>query len=129
LSTVCLSVYSIAENIYYSQLSSVAILLQPEPNCCTSYSTRKGLGSLSLSAIVLRSPTPTCLVLTLKEARSYFASTIHAILNEFHPYCFSTSPTTVISMPKPAAPSRSSVDIPHQNSLSISLTLLHSHIH
>jgi hypothetical protein len=28
---VCLSMYSIAENIYYSQLSSVAILLQPEP--------------------------------------------------------------------------------------------------
>jgi hypothetical protein len=32
LSTVCLSVYSITENIYYSQLSSVAILLQPETN-------------------------------------------------------------------------------------------------
>jgi hypothetical protein len=31
LSTVCLSMYSITENIYYSQLSSVAILLQPEP--------------------------------------------------------------------------------------------------
>jgi hypothetical protein len=31
----------------------------------------------SLSAIVLRSPLPpTCLVLTAKEARSYFASTI-----------------------------------------------------
>jgi hypothetical protein len=29
---VCLSMYSITENIYYSQLSSVAILLQPEPN-------------------------------------------------------------------------------------------------
>jgi hypothetical protein len=35
--TVCLSMYSITENIYYSQLSSVAILLQPEPNCFTSY--------------------------------------------------------------------------------------------
>jgi hypothetical protein len=34
--------YSITENIYYSQLSSVAILLQPEPNCFTSYSTRIG---------------------------------------------------------------------------------------
>jgi hypothetical protein len=34
--------------------------------------------SLSLSAIVLRSPLPpTCLVLMVKEARSYFASTIH----------------------------------------------------
>jgi hypothetical protein len=29
--TVCLSMYGITENIYYSQLSSVAILLQPEP--------------------------------------------------------------------------------------------------
>jgi hypothetical protein len=53
LSTVCLSMY---ENIYYSQLSSVATLLQPEPNCFTSYNTRKGLCSLSLCAIVFRSP-------------------------------------------------------------------------
>jgi hypothetical protein len=53
--TVCLSMYSITENIYYSQLSSVAILQQSEPNCFTSYSTRKWLGSLSLCAIVLRS--------------------------------------------------------------------------
>jgi hypothetical protein len=30
LSTVCLSMYSITENIHYSQLSA-AILLQPEP--------------------------------------------------------------------------------------------------
>jgi hypothetical protein len=29
--TVCLSMYSITENIYYSYLSSAAILLQPEP--------------------------------------------------------------------------------------------------
>jgi hypothetical protein len=36
-----LSMYSITENIYYSQLSSVAIFLQPEPNCFTSYNTRK----------------------------------------------------------------------------------------
>jgi hypothetical protein len=41
LSTVCLSMYSTTENIYYSQLSSVAILLQPEPNCFTSYNTRE----------------------------------------------------------------------------------------
>jgi hypothetical protein len=68
--TVCLSMYSITENIYYSQLSSVALLLQPEPNCFTSYNTRKGLCSLSLCAIVLRYPT--CLLLTFKEARSYF---------------------------------------------------------
>jgi hypothetical protein len=41
LSTVCLSMYNITENIYYSQLSSVAILLQSEPNCFTLYSTKK----------------------------------------------------------------------------------------
>jgi hypothetical protein len=41
LSTVCLSMYSITENIYCSQLSSVAILLQPEPNCFTPYNTGK----------------------------------------------------------------------------------------
>jgi hypothetical protein len=52
------SMYSITENIYCSQLSSVAILLQPEPNCFTSYNTRKGLCSFSLCAIVLRSPPP-----------------------------------------------------------------------
>jgi hypothetical protein len=56
--TVCLSMYSKTENIYCSQLSSVAILLRPEPNCCTSYNARKGLCSLSLPAIVLRSPPP-----------------------------------------------------------------------
>jgi hypothetical protein len=55
LSTVCLSMRSVTENIYCSQLSSVAILLQPEPKCFTSYSTRKGLCSLSLCAIVLPS--------------------------------------------------------------------------
>jgi hypothetical protein len=76
--TVCLSMYSITENIYYSQLSSVAILLQPDPNCFTSYNTRKGLGSLSpnvLSSCGLPDP-PTCLLLSVNEARSYFASTI-----------------------------------------------------
>jgi hypothetical protein len=30
---VCLSMYSITENIFYSHLSSVAILLQPDRNC------------------------------------------------------------------------------------------------
>jgi hypothetical protein len=54
--TVCLSMYSITENIYYPQLSSVAILLQSEP-VFTSYSTRKRLGSLSC-AIALRSSLP-----------------------------------------------------------------------
>jgi hypothetical protein len=48
----------INENIYYSQLSSVAILLQPEPKCFKSYNTRKGLGPLYLCAIVLRSSPP-----------------------------------------------------------------------
>jgi hypothetical protein len=51
-----LSMYSITENIYYSQLSSFAILLQPEPNCFTSYNTSKWLCFLSLCAVVFRSP-------------------------------------------------------------------------
>jgi hypothetical protein len=58
LSTVCLSKYNITENIYYSQLSTVAILLQPEPNCFTSYNTRKWL-FFSLFAIIFRSPPAT----------------------------------------------------------------------
>jgi hypothetical protein len=53
-----LSMYSITENIYCSQLSFVALLLQPERNCFISYNTRKWLGSLSLRAIVLRSSPP-----------------------------------------------------------------------
>jgi hypothetical protein len=67
-----LNMYSITENIYYSQLSSVAILLQPEPNCCTSYSTRKGLCSLSLLSSCGLSLPRTCLVLMVSEARSYY---------------------------------------------------------
>jgi hypothetical protein len=55
---VCLSMYSITENIYYTQLSSVALLLQPERNCFTSYNTWEGLDSFSLCAIALRSPPP-----------------------------------------------------------------------
>jgi hypothetical protein len=72
----CLSMYSITENIYYSQLSSVAILLQLEPNCFTSYNTRKGLCSVSLCAIILRSPPSSHVSTSVSEARSYFASTI-----------------------------------------------------
>jgi hypothetical protein len=53
-----LSMYSITENIYYPQLSSVAILLQPEPNCFTSYNTRKGFSFLSPCAIALQSSPP-----------------------------------------------------------------------
>jgi hypothetical protein len=55
-STVCLSMRSITENIYCSQLSSVAILLQSELKCFTSYNTRKWLCFVSLCAIVFRSP-------------------------------------------------------------------------
>jgi hypothetical protein len=71
-----LSIYSITENIYYSQLSSVAILLQPEP-VFTSYSTREDwvLYPNVLSPCGLPLP-PTCLLVTVNEARSYFASTI-----------------------------------------------------
>jgi hypothetical protein len=77
LSTVCLSMYSITENIYYSQLSSVTILLKPEPNCFTSYNTKIEcvLSPSVLSSFGLPLP-PTCLVLTASEARSYIASTI-----------------------------------------------------
>jgi hypothetical protein len=71
-----LSMYSITENIYYSQLSSVAILLHPEPvshriiqgNDCAFTPT-------VLSSFGLPLP-PTCIILTVSEARSYFASTI-----------------------------------------------------
>jgi hypothetical protein len=77
LSTVCLSMYSVTENIYCSQLSSVVILLQPEPNCFTSYNTRK---DWVLSPNVLSpcgNPLPlTCLLVTVNELRSYFAPTI-----------------------------------------------------
>jgi hypothetical protein len=52
----CLSMYSITENIYYSQLSSVAILLQPELD---SHRMIQGNDCvLSLCAVVLRSPPP-----------------------------------------------------------------------
>jgi hypothetical protein len=49
-----LSMYSITENIYYSQLSSVAVLLQPEP---VSHRIVQGNDCvLSFRAIVFRSP-------------------------------------------------------------------------
>jgi hypothetical protein len=67
--------YSITENIYYSQLSSVAILLQPEP---VSHRIIQGkdcvLSPSVLSSCGLPLP-PMCLLLTVNEARSYFAST------------------------------------------------------
>jgi hypothetical protein len=59
------------------------------PLCCycsqnttfTWYSTRKSSDSLSPCAIALRSFPPTCILVTVNEARSYFASTVHQRLN------------------------------------------------
>jgi hypothetical protein len=77
------AMYSITENIYCSQLSSVAILLKPEP---ISYRTIQGKHCV-LSLSVLSSCglplSPTCLLLTANEARSYFAYTIRADWLEF----------------------------------------------
>jgi hypothetical protein len=74
---VCLSMYSITENIYYSQLSSVALLLKPEP---VSHSVIQGkdwvLSSYVLSSCGLPVP-PTRLLVTVNETRSYFASTLY----------------------------------------------------
>jgi hypothetical protein len=74
--TVCLSMYSITENIYYPQLSSVATPLQPEP---VSHRIIQGNDCVFSPSVVssfgLPLP-PTCLLLTASEARSYFASTI-----------------------------------------------------
>jgi hypothetical protein len=73
--------YSITENIYYSQLSSVAILLQPEP---VSHRIIQGndwvLSPYVLSSCGLPLP-PACLLVTVNEALSYFASTIVGITN------------------------------------------------
>jgi hypothetical protein len=80
LSTVCLSMYSITENIYYSQLSSVAILLQPE-TVFTSYNTKDWvLSAYVLSPCGLALPS-TCLLVTVNEARSYFASTVSCTIS------------------------------------------------
>jgi hypothetical protein len=76
-----LSMYSITENIYCSQLSSVAILLQTERNCFTSYNTTKGLSSLSLCAIVLRSSPPSY-VSTCNGQRSSQLFCVHYMLTE-----------------------------------------------
>jgi hypothetical protein len=73
----CLSMYSITENIYYSQLSSVAILLQPEPephHIGLIQGKEWVLSPCVLSFCGLPLP-PTCLLVTVNEARSYFAST------------------------------------------------------
>jgi hypothetical protein len=50
--------------------------LQPEPNCFTSYNTRKGLRSLSLCAIVLRS-SPSSHVSTCNSQRSSQLFCVH----------------------------------------------------
>jgi hypothetical protein len=70
LSTFCLSMYSITENIHYSQLSSVAKLVSHriiQANDCV-------FSSSVLSSFGLPLPL-TCLLLTVREARSYFVST------------------------------------------------------
>jgi hypothetical protein len=67
--------YSITENIYCSQLSSVAILLQPEP---VSHRIMQGNDCfLSLCAIVFRSPPASHVSSSnVSEAHSYFASAV-----------------------------------------------------
>jgi hypothetical protein len=67
--------YSITENIYCSQLSSVAILLQPETVSHRIIQGKDCVFSPVLSSFGLPLP-PTCKVLTASEARSYFASII-----------------------------------------------------
>jgi hypothetical protein len=76
LSTVCLSMYIITENIYYSQMSSVAILLQTEPVSHRIIQGNDCVFSPSVLASFGLPLPPTCLVLTVSEARSYFASAI-----------------------------------------------------
>jgi hypothetical protein len=80
----CLSMYSISENIYYSQLSSVALLLQPEPVSHRIVQWKDLVLSHPphvLSPCSLPLP-PTCLLATDNEARSYFASTIETSVSK-----------------------------------------------
>jgi hypothetical protein len=90
-----LIMYSITENIYYPQLSSVAILLQTEP---VSHRIIQG-NDCVFSPSVLSSfglpPPPTCVLLTVSEARSYFASIIPTILQSV------TAQTTTILSSQP----------------------------
>jgi hypothetical protein len=82
--------YSITENIYYSRLFSVAVLLQPEP---VSYHIIQGNDCVYspsvLSSFGLPLP-PTCLVLQVSEARSFcvyyihFSSLSHAVTCSTH---------------------------------------------
>jgi hypothetical protein len=66
----------VSENIYYSHLSSVALLLQPERKCFASYNSRKVLGSLSLRAIAVRSSPPSH-VSTCNGQRSLHLFCVH----------------------------------------------------
>jgi hypothetical protein len=68
--------YGITENIYYSQLSSVAILLQPEPVSHRIIQGNDCVFSPSVLSYCGLPLPPTCLLLTVCEARSYFASII-----------------------------------------------------
>jgi hypothetical protein len=68
--------YSITENIYYSQLYSVVLFLRPESVSHRIIQGKDWVLSLHvLSSCGLPFP-PTCLLVTVNEARSYFASTI-----------------------------------------------------
>jgi hypothetical protein len=68
--------YSITENIYYSQLSPVALLLQLETVSRRIIQGKdRVLSPYVLSSCGLSLPS-TCLLVTVNEARSYFASTI-----------------------------------------------------
>jgi hypothetical protein len=76
----CLSMYNITENIYYSQLSSVVILLQPEPvSHCIIQGKDFVLSPSVLLSCSLPLP-PVWLFLMVNEARSYFASSILSLL-------------------------------------------------
>jgi hypothetical protein len=72
-----LSMYSITENIYYSQLSSVALLLQPEPVSRRIIQGEDCVLSV-LSSCGLRLP-PTCLLLTVSGAGSYILLPLYVI--------------------------------------------------
>jgi hypothetical protein len=107
--TVCPSMYSITENIYYSQLSSVALLLQPEPVSHHIIQINDCVLSLSLSVLSscrLHLP-PTCLLLTANEARSYFASSIQKVCFFFtrHLQSFLAGMDTAFCIPLVGAPS------------------------
>jgi hypothetical protein len=78
---VCLSMYIKTENIYYSQLSSVAILLQPEPVSHRTIQRKDCVFSLSLCAIVLRSSPPSN-VSTCNGQRSSKLFCIHYNVNQ-----------------------------------------------